>query len=397
METLAPDNPETLSFDTEVAAVDGREVLLHETYFYPEGGGQPADRGVIDDIDVVDVQKSPAGVAHTLAEEPEFETGETVHCVVDAAFRTYCKRAHTASHVLFGAGRRVLDDVGYAGFDIGEETVRVDFTADTEITDERMVEMERLANRAVWDSLPVSWEYEDPETARQREEVAFNTKTEEGAMAESDEVRIVTVEGWDVAACGGTHVANTQEIGPIHVIDRSNPGEGATRVEFAVGPKAIDAAAELHEAAREASRALDVAVPAIPGAVGRLTSERDELRAEVADLKSELLGHRLDDLDPVERDDGRWLIGTIEDAAPNDLDGELEGYVDEEIDGVAVAGTSGETFVVVATDGDADANAIVQDVTDEFGGGGGGSPTFAQGGGIPVSPLEVVGYLRNGD
>ena len=394
METLAPDNPETLSFDTEIAAVDGCEVLLQETYFYPEGGGQPADRGVIDDVNVVDVQKSPAGVAHTLAEEPEFEPGETVHCVVDAAFRTYCKRAHTASHVLFGAGRRVLDDVGYAGFDIGEETVRVDFTADTEITDARMVEMERLANRAVWDSLPVSWEYEDPETARQREEVAFNTKTEEGAMAESDEVRIVTIEGWDVAACGGTHVSNTQEIGPIHVLDRSNPGEGATRVEFAVGPKAIDAAAELHEAAREASRALDVAVPAIPGAVGRLTSERNELREEVADLKSELLSHRLDDLDPVERDGGRWLIGAVEDAAPNDLDGELEGYVDEDIDGVAVAGTAGETFVVVATDGDADANAVVQDVTGEFGGGGGGSPTFAQGGGIPVSPLEVVGYLR---
>jgi alanyl-tRNA synthetase len=228
MDSLAPDNPDTLSFDTEVAAVDGREVLL-ETYFYPEGGGQPADRGVIDDLDVVDVQKSAAGVAHTLAEAPDFEKGDTVHCVVDAAFRTYCKRAHTASHVLFGAGRRVLDDVGYAGFDIGEETVRVDFTADTEITDEVMVEMERLANRAVWDSLPVSWDYEDPTVAQEREEVAFNTKTEEGAMADAEAVRIVSVEGWDVAACGGTHVSNTQEIGPIHVVERSNPGEGATR------------------------------------------------------------------------------------------------------------------------------------------------------------------------
>lgn len=216
-------------------------------------------------------------------------------------------------------------------------------------------------------------------------------------MAEQDSVRIVTVEGWDVAACGGTHVSNTQEIGPIHVLDRSNPGEGATRVEFAVGPAAIDAAAELHNAAREASRELDVAVPAIPGAVGRLVGERDELREEVAELTSELLGHRLDDLDPVDRDGGRWLVGAVEGATPNDLQGELEGYVGEEVDGVAVAGTAGETFVVVATDGDADANAVVQDVTGEFGGGGGGGPTFAQGGGIPASPLEVVGYLRNED
>ena len=397
MQTLAPDNPETLSFDTEVAAVDGREVLLAETYFYPEGGGQPADRGVVDDVSVADVQKSPSGVVHILAADHGLEKGDTVHCVVDAAFRTYCKRAHTASHVLFGAARRVLDDVGYAGFDIGEETVRVDFTADTEITDERMVEMERLANRAVWDSLPVSWAYQDPAVAREREEVAFNTKTEEGAMAESDEVRIVTVEGWDVAACGGTHVSNTSEIGPIHVLERSNPGEGATRVEFAVGPTAIDAAAEIHDAARAAARDLDVAPPDLPDAVDRLTAEREELRAEVADLKSELLSHRLDDLDPVERDGGTWLVGAVEGATPNDLQGELQEFVGEGVDGVAVTGTSGEAFVVVATDGDADANEVVQDVTDEFGGGGGGGPTFAQGGGIPVSPPEVVGYLRNDD
>ncbi|MBP1986258.1 alanyl-tRNA editing protein [Halolamina salifodinae] len=395
MQTLAPDNPETLSFDTEVAAVDGREVILHETYFYPEGGGQPADRGVIDDIAVADVQKSEAGVVHRLSADHDLEKGETVHCVVDAAFRTYCKRAHTASHVLFGAARRVLDDVGYAGFDIGEETVRVDFTADTEITDERMIEMERLANRAVWDSLPVSWEYQDPAVAREREEVAFNTKTEEGAMAESDEVRIVTIEGWDVAACGGTHVSNTSEIGPLHVLERSNPGEGATRVEFAVGPTAIDAAAEIHEGARAVARDLDVAPDAITDAVGRLTDERDDLRAEVADLKSELLGYRLADLDRVGRDGGTWLVGAVEGATPNELQGELEEYIDDGIDGVAVAGTSGETFVVVATDGDADANAVVQAVTGEFGGGGGGGPTFAQGGGIPVSPPEVVGYLRS--
>ncbi|GAB7094046.1 hypothetical protein JCM30237_11980 [Halolamina litorea] len=394
MQTLAPDNPETLSFDADAVAVDGREVVLEETYFYPEGGGQPADRGVIDDIAVADVQKSPRGVVHTLATEPDFGDGDTVHCVVDAAFRTYCERAHTASHVLFGAARRVLDDVGYAGFDIGEETVRVDFTAETEITDERMVEMERLANRAVWDSLPVSWEYQDPGVAQEREEVAFNTKTEEGAMAEEDSVRIVTVEGWDVAACGGTHVRNTEEIGPVHVMERSNPGEGATRVEFAVGPTAIDATAELHEAARAAARDLDVAVPDIPDAVDRLTAERDDLRDEVADLKSELLGHRLADLDAVERDGGRWLVGTVEGATPNDLQGELSDLIDDEVDGVAVAGTSGATFVVVATDGAADANALVQDVTEEFGGGGGGGPTFAQGGGIPVSPSELVGYLE---
>ncbi|MEF8859310.1 MAG: alanine--tRNA ligase-related protein [Halolamina sp.] len=395
MQSLAPDNPDTLSFDTEVASVDGANVVLEETYFYAESGGQPADSGVIDDIEVVDVQEYPFGVVHALADEDHgLAAGETVHCVVDAAFRTYCRRAHTASHVLFGAGRRVLEDVGYAGFDIDAEKVRVDFTADSDITDERLVEMERLANRAVWDSLPVTWEYQSPETARDREEVAFNTKTEEGVMSEADEVRVVTVEGWDVAACGGTHLRNTEEIGPIRVLDRSNPGEGATRVEFAVGPVGIDTAAESHGAARAAAAELDVAIPGVPDAVGRLKAERDELQGEVRELKAELLEHRLADLEPVERDGESWLVGAVEGFSPNDLQGDLQELAGDEANVVAVAGSSGETFVVVATDGSEDANEIVGDVTEEFGGGGGGGPTFAQGGGIPVSPMELVGYLR---
>ena len=396
MQSLAPDNPDTLSFDTEVASVDGANVVLEETYFYAESGGQPADRGVVDDVVVEDVQEYPFGVVHALADEKHgLEEGDEVRCVVDAAFRTYCRRAHTASHVLFGAARRVLDDVGYAGFDIDDEKVRVDFTAETEITDERLVELERLTNRAVWDSLPVTWEYEDAETAQNRGDVAFNTKTEEGVMSDADEVRLVTVEGWDVAACGGTHVDNTAEIGPVRVLDRSNPGEGATRVEFAVGPTAIDATAEAHEAARAAATALDVSVPDLPGAVGRLETERDELRDEVDSLKSELLEHRLAALEHIERDGASWLLGAIEGSfTPNDLQGDLQELAGEEADVVAVTGTAGETFVVVATDGEVDANEVVQEVTGEFGGGGGGGPTFAQGGGIPVTPLEVVGYLR---
>jgi alanyl-tRNA synthetase len=395
MQSLAPDEPDTLSFDTEIASVDGANVVLEETYFYAESGGQPADRGVVDDIAVTDVQEYPFGVVHALADDDHgLAAGDTVHCVVDAAFRTYCRRAHTASHVLFGAGRRVLDDVGYAGFDIDDEKVRVDFTAGTDITDERLVEMERLANRTVWDGLPVTWEYQSVETAREREEVAFNTKTEEGVMSEDDEVRVVTVEGWDVAACGGTHVRNTAEIGPIRVLERSNPGEGATRVEFAVGPVGIDTAAETHEAARTAATELDVAISGIPDAVSRLKAERDDLQSEVRDLKAELLEHRLADLDPVDRDGKSWLVGAVEGFSPNDLQGDLQELVGDGVDVAAVTGTAGETFVVVATDGDTDASEVVDDVTGEFGGGGGGGPTFAQGGGIPVPPHDVVGYLR---
>ncbi|RLM72738.1 hypothetical protein DVK05_16670, partial [Halorubrum sp. Atlit-8R] len=132
-------------------------VTLDHTYFYAESGGQPADSGTIDGVQVVDVQEDADAVRHTLTASPSFEVGDAVTGVVDDDFRTYCMRAHTASHVLYGAGRRLLDDLGYGGFDISEEKVRLDFTTPTEIDDETLVELERLTNRAIWDSLDVSW------------------------------------------------------------------------------------------------------------------------------------------------------------------------------------------------------------------------------------------------
>ncbi|MFB6177568.1 MAG: alanyl-tRNA editing protein, partial [Halobaculum sp.] len=245
-DSLAPAEPSVRSFDATVTAVDGRDVTLSETYFYAEAGGQPADRGTIDGTVVEDVQATADGVVHTLREQPAFDSGDTVRGEIDDDFRTYCMRAHTASHALYGAGRQLFDDLGYGGFGIGEEKVRVDFTTDADITDETLVELERLVNRAVWDSRPVSWEEVPVEEARNREEVSFNTKTEEGVMADADSVRIVTIEGWDWAACGGTHVSNTREIGPVAVQSRSNPGEGMTRVEFAVGPSGIEQTATVH-------------------------------------------------------------------------------------------------------------------------------------------------------
>lgn len=395
MQSLAPDNPDVLEFDATVESVDGRDVVLSESYFYAESGGQPADRGTLGQSRVVDVRKGDEAIVHTLEDEPAFDAGDSVTCVVDAEFRRYCTRAHTASHILFGAGRRVLDDVGYGGFGIDSEKVRVDFTAGTDITDEVLVELERLANRAVWDSLPVTWEYEDADAAREREGVAFNTKTEEGVMSEADDVRIVTIEGWDVAACGGTHVSNTEEIGPIRVLDRSNPGEGMTRVEFAVGPLAIDTAAEQHLAARDAARELDVAPAALPDAVTRLRDERDALDAEVRELQAEVLEARLADLDEIEKAGQTWLVGEIDGFGPNEVGDHLGDLVGDSVDVVAVAGSSGATYLVVASAGDVSAGDVVEEVTGEFGGGGGGGPTFAQGGGLSVGPSEVVAYLGN--
>jgi alanyl-tRNA synthetase len=396
MSQRAAAEPTVTEFETALERVDGREVVLETTYFYAESGGQPADRGTIGEHLVADVQKRDGEVVHILDEEPAFEPGETVIGAIDAEFRTYCRRAHTASHVLYGAGRRLLEDLGYGGFDISPEKVRVDLSTPSDVDDETLVELERLTNRAVWDSRPVAWEEVPQEEALEREDVAFNTATEEGVMAGTDAVRIVEVEGWDVAACGGTHVENTREIGPVTVLDRSNPGEGLTRVEFAVGPVAIDRRSEARRAALDAAREAGTSVGNLPDEVERLQSEIGDLEDEIADLNDRLVETTIADLreETVEKGSVTWLVGAVGGLDSNALGDRVRELAGDAADVVVLAGESGGTFVVAGADGDADASSVIDDVTAEFGGGGGGSSSFAQGGGLSADPDDVVAYLR---
>ena len=394
MGSLALSDPYTTDFEATVEAIDDDGVIFEETYFYAESGGQPADRGTIAGVEVVDVQyDADDRIVHHLASSPSIEPGETVHAVVDPDFRTYCMRAHTASHVLYGAGRRLLEDLGYGGFDIGLEKTRVDFSTPTEIDDATLVELERLTNRAVWDSRPVGWETVSREDALTREEIAFNTKTEEGIAGDS--VRVVTVEDWDVAACGGTHVTNTREIGPVTVLERSNPGEGLTRVEFAVGPTAIDRRATEREHALSAARALETNVADLPDAVERVQDEHAALRAAFADLQESAVDARIAELrESVREIEGnRWLVGALPGLDANELSARAQEVVGDDVAVAAFVSDDGG-YLAVATDGAVDANDVVGAVTDAFGGGGGGGPTLAQGGGLQASADDVVSLLR---
>ena len=398
MQTRAPADPTVREFTAEVVAVDGRTVTLDETYFYAESGGQPADTGTIAGTRVVDVRDDGDAVRHTLASAPAFGVGEEVGAAIDDDFRTYCMRAHTASHLLYGAGRRLLDDLGYGGFDISEEKVRLDFTTTTDIDDETLLELERLTNRAVWDSLDVEW-YELPtDEATAREDVAFNTKTEEGAMADAETVRIVDIDGWDVAACGGTHVGNTREIGPVTVLDRSNPGEGLTRVEFAVGPTAVDRYVERHRALRGAAAALETNLDGLATAAERLREERDDLESRVRELERESLAAAVEDFEVVDGATATWRLGVLADADPNDA-GEVAKASADADEVVCAVGDGQRPFVVVAAGPDSGVHAgdVVDGVTDAYGGGGGGGPPFGQGGGLDAAPADVLGFLREWD
>ncbi|MFP8954175.1 alanine--tRNA ligase-related protein [Natrialbaceae archaeon A-arb3/5] len=285
----APAEPYTTRFETEVTAVDGRQVWLDRSYFYGESGGQPSDRGTISDTEVADVQLVDGEPVHVLAEAPSFTAGRRVLCSVDWAFRMYCMRAHTAGHALYGAARRLLPEVEYGGLDIAEDVVHLDLETTAAVDDAVLVELNELGNRVVWESRPVTWDDVPIADARERDKITFDEATA-GDAVEKGRVRIVTIgseddnggpsptpvgteQRWDVAACSGTHVRNTREIGPVTVLGRSSPAEGVTRIEFAVGPRAIERRTAEKRAVFETRRLLETTVDEVPSALDRLVDE----------------------------------------------------------------------------------------------------------------------------
>lgn len=394
----APNDPYTTTFEADVTRLAGRNVVLDHTYFYAEGGGQPADRGTIGCLPVVDVRKEGAEIVHTCNQEPEFVRGARVDCHIDHEFRTYCMRVHTASHALYGAGRQLLSNIGYGGFGIDPEKARIDFETSSTIDDEVMVEMERLVNRVVWDSREVTWETYPEDKALALDGIAFNAKTEEGITG--DTVRVVTIEGesgapWDIAACGGTHVSNTREIGPVTVLDRSNPGAGLTRVEITVGPPAIDQRAIERQALLDAAGTIGTAPSDLPGEITRLQQTIAEQDERIESLRNRLAEAQVRELkdEIVEKNGARWLVGEISGLNSNALGDLARDTVGGHAEVVAFVRQAEQTFLTVASTAE-DAEEIVTVVTEKFGGGGGGSPGFAQAGGIPAPPDDVIRFLR---
>ncbi|MFB6187235.1 MAG: DHHA1 domain-containing protein, partial [Halobacteriaceae archaeon] len=291
--------------------------------------------------------------------------------------------------------RKELDDLGYGGFDIDETKVRVDFETTSEIDDATLTELERLTNTVVWESRDVTWREIPKEDALAKDEIAFNAATQEGVFESSETIRIVEIDDWDLAACGGTHVQNRNEIDLVTILDRSNPGEGLTRVEFSVGPPAIDHQTEQRAASRAAAKILAAPIEDIDEAVKELQDQKANIEQERDQLQQKLVESELATLETIERDGSKLAIGTVTIGNVNDISDQLRSKVGNGLNGALVVGQQDTTFIVAATDGSINANAIIQDVTEKFGGGGGGQNTFAQGGGLTVPPDDVITFIRS--
>ncbi|GAB6945023.1 alanine--tRNA ligase [Vulcanisaeta sp. JCM 14467] len=252
------ENMRLFQFNAKVLRViKNKYVVLDQTAFYPEGGGQVADHGVIKhsrgEARVVDVQRVGPVIVHVIEGEPPME-GETVEGIVDAIRRLDLMRMHTATHILLQSIRRVLGrHVWQAGAEKNVPFSRLDVTHYKLPSRDEIRKIEELANQMVLANYPVIIRW----LGRTEAESKFGVYIYQGGAVPGAKLRIVQVgpdeNPYDVEACGGMHVSSTGEIGMIKIVRVEKIQEGVVRFIFTTGRHALNYAESLEDSIGEVS------------------------------------------------------------------------------------------------------------------------------------------------
>ncbi|MBQ9152937.1 MAG: hypothetical protein IJ130_03900 [Solobacterium sp.] len=271
------------AFDAEVLSCtktkNGYGIILNDTAFYPEGGGQPGDHGRLNEIEVVDTKRTGDGVVHMTKQE--ILPGTKVHGVIDWERRFDLMQNHTGEHMVSGLIHRKY---GYdnVGFHMGA-VILLDFSG--EITPEMMREIEREANRRIWQNLEVEITYPDEEELQQLE---YRSKKEL-----TGKVRIVNIPDTDICACCGTHLKRTGEVGLIHLLSVQKHGEGS-RIEMLAGDRALRYLEGVADQNTEISHLLSAKPLETAKAVQRLSEQNGQLRHRAVQLANSYTAYRVD-------------------------------------------------------------------------------------------------------
>src|SRR5256712_5113485 len=226
------------SFRAKVVAVEGEAVGLDQTFFYPEGGGQEADHGTIDEFEVYDVQRAGPSVLHFVRGDASRLRGTRVSCAIDANRREALMRNHTATHIVLGAARKVLGNhIWQAGAHKAVDMARLDITHFDALTDAELLKIEGLAN----DQVLASRQVRAKVLARDLAERKFGFRLYQGGSVPGGELRVVEIPKWDVEACGGAHVARTSDVARIKILRSTPIQDGVVRLQYTAGKAAFEA------------------------------------------------------------------------------------------------------------------------------------------------------------
>ena len=374
---------------SEVLHVDGTQVVIAETPFYAEMGGQVADTGTLTiggaEYEVEDVRSNGAAVVHICRSEVTASVGDAALARIDIPRRRDIQREHSATHILHEALRQVLGThVQQSGSLVAPDHLRFDFSHFEKPTEDQLKTIEQMVNDKIFENIEVVTEELPIEKARTVPNVKMFFGDKYG-----DNVRVVYIDPeFSVEFCGGTHVASTAEIGLFRIMHESSIASGVRRIEAVAGrsiPKAItDMEHRLH----------------------LLGDEKAQLQERIKDLERELTSLRTGELKNVipdlvanatEIDDLKVAVGTVQ--AENmdqlkELGDELRAAL--KTSGVGLLATVIDDkvqLVCVSTDDimkSKPAGKLVGQAAKQLGGGGGGKPHMATAGGKDASNLETV-------
>ena len=369
----------------ETVSHEGRTALvLDRTAFYPTSGGQPYDVGFFHDVRVVDVVDEDDGrVLHIVDRAP---STTTLHGVIDWTRRFDHMQQHTGQHILSAAFDRALG-ARTESFHLGVESSTIDLNR--ELTEAEIARAEDEANRIVWEDREVRIRFVDSAEA-----ASLGLRKEskrEGAL------RLIDVDGFDLSACGGTHVARTGAIGIIAVAGAER-FRGGSRVTFLCGGRALAGYRALRGVVDQSGRTLSVGATELAPAIERLQAEGKDLRKQIKDFQARLASQEADALADAAAtvDSVRLVVAALPGWDANGLKTiaarivERPGYA-----AVLVGGPSPAPIVVArAQDVALDSGALLRTLVERHGGKGGGRPEFAQGGGITEPSGDVLQSAR---
>ena len=388
---------------SEATAGQSVEVVLVQTPFYAEGGGQIGDAGTLTGPDgVIEVHDTQAVMPDVImhfgkVSEGTVRLGDTVEANVDPMRREDTARNHTATHMLHAALREVLGPhVRQAGSLVAPDRLRFDFSHVQPVTDDELWQVQHLVNEKIRQNSGVH-----------RDEDTYSSAIQRGALAffgdrYGERVRLIEIANGDTFSfevCGGTHVHHTGEVGSVYILGESSIGAGMRRLEAVSGRAAERLVWECFNREDGLASMLNTTSPELGNAVQRIQDENDDLRRQLATLErqnslqaAEIL------LDSKQDINGVSVLSARTEASNSDSMREISDWLRDKMgSGIVVLGAvinDRPTISVGITrdlvDGGADARDYARDLGRIIGGGGGGRPDMAQAGGRNADKLDAA-------
>ena len=374
---LFKDDAYVSEFEAEITSVDGDYVTLGGTAFYPGGGGQVCDTGIIGGVKVVEVKEANGEIVHKVPGH-RFSVGDRIWCSVDWDRRYDLMKGHTAEHLLFNSLHRQDPELNIVKIFISPESKYV--IVDRDIGWDKISVAVRFANKVILENHSVRrsvMSKDDPDISKIRVKLD---------RIEEDEISVVEIEDVDLAACCGIHVMETEEIGAIFVSKKTSAGRDGVEIHFEIGEKAVDESMSL------ATSCLSI--------IDGLGSKPSDIERTISNMKHELESCKrmlkestismIRTLKPVNVGGVDVYAGIFHTSDRSVLTDAAERY--KEDGAVAAFIGVGDNLTVLLASGDkrADCKKLISETLSEFGGRGGGKPDFAQGGVADTAMKERI-------